>query len=437
MNRAFLSLYVVIVLSVVLVGWGTDKLWQVYNPTPQVEPFEELFFEFVESQFQDLSLEEARSQSEQLAAILGQDIQIYSLEELAKTSLAEQIARGGIVVVFDDRGRKSSYKRVVETDFILRVRLAQKNPEPGWFYLGLLVTFYLIIAVVIYFWIWPLARDLRKLQQQTQRVGVGGTPKPVELSQSSAIYSLAAAFNSMSKRIHELLASHREMTYAVSHELRTPLARMKFALEMARESPRRETVEKQLDSVGKDVGEMDKLINELLAYAGFEQHSRTLELKPGDLPSLVQAVVAANQQALEKPAVRVNILDGLNGNDVYCEWYLLERCLHNVIQNAFKHCNKRISITLSCPDNRYRIAVEDDGPGVEKPDRAKIFNAFVRLRNAGEENKSGFGLGLAIVHRIMKWHCGGVEVEASELGGAKFVLSWAAPNGDSLECASK
>src|SRR5690606_34962007 len=124
--------------------------------------------------------------------------------------------------------------------------------------------FYLLLAGVIFLWIWPLIRDLRSLEQQTRNFGRGTTSERVKLNPHSAVYQLGAEFNRMQARIDELLASYREMTYAVSHELRTPLARMKFALELAEQITQTPPIQKQLDSLRADVAEMDALINQLL-----------------------------------------------------------------------------------------------------------------------------------------------------------------------------
>lgn len=424
MNRAFVSLYLLVVISVIIVGWGTDRLWQVYNPEPEVQPFEQAFFKLIESELKGLTLDEAIEKSRELSLFIKQDMQIYSLEELAKSSLAEKIADGRTVSLFDDQGRRSSYKRIVGTEYIVRVILNDKSNEREHVYFILLITFYLAIAIIIYFWVWPLSRDLRKLQLYTQKVGLDNAPSKIELGQSSTVYSLASAFNSMKTRIDELLATHKEMTYAVSHELRTPLARMKFALEMAKDTKDASSRDKQIDSVREDVTEMEKLINELLTYAGFEQRQEKLQFKRGDLYSLINNVLDINRRAYSDKDVKTEVINLLDNNAVYAEWYLLERCLHNVIQNAFKYCHSCVWVTLSIDDGAYCIAIEDDGLGIDSKDAKKVFQAFVRLRNSGYENKSGFGLGLAIVHRIMKWHNGEVKVVASSHGGARFILRW-------------
>lgn len=181
MNRAFLGLYLVIVISVVLVGWGTDKLWQEYNPEPEIGQFERLFFELIEKNFVEVSDKDADILAAKLSQETGQNLQIYTLEDLAQSSLGKKMSQGEIVTVFDDQGRKSSYKRIQNTSRIIRIDLDQRHAEHGNVYLILLIAFYVVIALVIYIWIWPLSRDLGRLQHQTKIIGVSGAPGQVDL----------------------------------------------------------------------------------------------------------------------------------------------------------------------------------------------------------------------------------------------------------------
>ncbi len=423
MNRAFLSLYVVIVVSVVLLGWGADKLWQAYSPEPRVTPFEFQFFDLLESLplwEENLSAEDAEKE---LSEVVSSEFELYHFEEFARSSLLMPLSQGKIVSVNDSEGRHLSYKRISSTDFVVCIIQPPELSHSRSLYVGLLVAFYLAIAVVIYFWVWPLSRDLKELQTFTQRVGKNDS-KNISIHQSSTVYDLAAAFNAMSDRIQELLASHKEMTYAVSHELRTPLARMKFAMEMMRDDPSEQHSVKHLDCLSEDIKEMDSLINELLTYAGFEQREQILDVKPGDMNALVNNLLSSNMDLSSEVEIQCRVNKVLGREKVWCEWYLFERCMHNVIQNAFKYAKSTIQITLENENDNHCIIVEDDGPGIPEGDEEKIFQAFVRLRLDAKEKRGGFGLGLAIVHRIMKWHKGSVVVEQSELGGAKFILRW-------------
>lgn len=424
MNRAFLSLYLIIVISVVAIGWGIDQLWEAYTPHTPVTPYENHFFALVEDRIAALDETEREPELNRLAQRLNIEIALYTLDELAQSSLGEKIREGEVVTVFDENGKRIAYKLLADTGRVLSIIQPFPDPENDFVYEVLLVVFYLGIAVVVYFWVWPLSRDLKVLEKQTRNVGRDGVADRVQLSSRSHVSHLALAFNRMADRIRELIDSHKEMTYAVSHELRTPLARMKFALQMANDATDREKVNKQLNSIKKDVSEMDGLINELLTYAGFEQEDQSLDFKPGDLEALVKTLLETGERSDD---VQISVENNLGVRPVYCEWYLMERALHNLIQNAKRYAKTRIKITISCSEENFLVEVEDDGPGIPIEERERIFNSFVRLRTETNKEKSGFGLGLAIVKRIMKWHHGEALAGHSQLGGARFALTWPVP----------
>lgn len=70
------------------------------------------------------------------------------------------------------------------------------------------------------------------------------------------------------------------------------------------------------------------------------------------------------------------------------------------------------------------ICVEDNGEGVSDEFKAVIFDAFSRGDQSRNRETGGFGLGLAIVARIMEWHQGEASISDSALGGAAFTLTW-------------
>ena len=112
--------------------------------------------------------------------------------------------------------------------------------------------------------------------------------------------------------------------------------------------------------------------------------------------------------------------------DVVCDVHLIETVLRNLLYNAIRYANRQIRVSFAVVEQqRYLLSVEDDGPGIPEADRERVFGSFVQLgRSAGE--KTGFGLGLAIVQRIVEWHGGTARAEQSPLGGARFVIEWRA-----------
>ncbi|WP_045857879.1 ATP-binding protein [Teredinibacter purpureus] len=425
MNRAFASLYLLIIFSIIGVGWGVDKLWQSYNSEPEVNSYVNSLVNLLERELEQVVPAAYGQHVRKFANTAQLDVEILRADEISGSSLGQQILLGDLVTVTESSTLIVSYKRLPGSDSVVSIRQEIEVGHEQYFYQILSAVFYFLISLVIFFWVYPLSRDLRILQKNTQKLGSDGVPSAVDIAPHSTVFTLAQSLNGMSERIRALISTHKEMTYAVSHELRTPLARMKFALEIAATIEDRKVQARKLTSIRQDVSEMESLINGLLTYAGFEQGVTKLNLKPGDLGALIAEVVAGCR--VDDIAIEYDINDELNGQDVMCEWYLVERALHNVITNAQRYAQSKITITLAIDEKDYIVLVEDDGPGIPLEDRSRVFNSFVRLRQNTNFDKSGFGLGLSIVSRIMEWHNGRAHVRESQWGGACFELRWPQP----------
>jgi signal transduction histidine kinase len=434
MNRAFISLYFFIVASVVLIGWGLNQFWE--SIAPAQEPTAEIhaLFTLIEH---DVLTQQPQSDAgytqaaQQLSKQLNLPLELLSLDDLAQSAAMHDLHAGKILAV-SSNGDIVWYKRLAHTDHVIMLSVPISDESESPFYRLLLIVFYLAIALAIYLWVWPLSRDSKKLESQTRTLGKDGVPETLEISPTSTLYPLAQAFNHMAQRLRELIASHREMTNAVSHELRTPLARMKFALAMIEEEKLNDKDRRQLRSVEQDIAEMESLISALLAYAGFEQKTQQLKQTSGHMRDLLEELQLrfARNSPRQQP-LALEICDSTNNAEFICEWKLIETVLQNFINNAARYAKARIRIELIQTQREYIIAIEDDGAGIPKDKRERVFESFVRLYHEDQdENTSGsatggFGLGLAIVKRIMQWHQGSAQfVEPHILGGARAEIRW-------------
>ena len=425
MNHAFISLYLFLVASVVVIGWGLNQLWDSLAPKQEISAEIRTLFNLVEK--------ELLENPDQFFSALPDPqnplkIELMTLDDIAKSAAMKKLMTGKIVTASTDN-QLIWYKRVADTHQIIMLSKTVETHQESLLTRILLILFYLGLALVIYLWIWPLSRDAKKLEQQTQSLGQHQVPDELTLSSRSTLYPLARAFNHMVCRLRDLIASHQDMKNAVSHELRTPLARMKFALAMIDTEKLNEKSLQQLSSVATDISEMESLINSLLIYAGFEQQTGKLEFTRGQIRDLLETVrerFIRTQQPKRQPHLQLDIRDLSSGVEFSCEWKLIETALQNVLTNAAKFAVKKICIEVDVTDKHFQIKVDDDGPGIQPEERQRVFESFVRLYDGQNETQSsGFGLGLAIVKRIMQWHQGGVSIEqAPELGGARLILYW-------------
>ncbi|MDZ7923712.1 MAG: ATP-binding protein [Marinagarivorans sp.] len=427
MNRTFLSLYLLIVLCIAAAGWGLDALWRHLSPPPTLTPAQQDLITLIEHQLH------ANPQAlNTLNHTLTSQLDILNLDDFANSAYGQKINRGKPVLVYTQDGTLQIYKRLKGADSqqILRINMAQpKKNNQNYLYSLLLTVFYAAIGLAVFVWVWPLMRDVRRLEQHTQHVGKHRLPEPVNVLPGSAVNHLARAFNQMAERIKELLASHKEMTYAVSHELRTPLARMKFALAMIQNNQPDDT---NTQGLRDDVDEMDALITQLLTYAGYEQEQGPLKQAEGDMAFLLRELITRAEQSHYKgthqnadTTITTTLVCAPEHALVFCDWHLMERAVFNLIHNAFRFSQGRIEVVLTQDTTHFEITVSDDGIGVPEAERERVFESFIRLEAEANAQVRGFGLGLAIVKRVLKWHQGSASVAPStELGGACFCLRW-------------
>ena len=287
-----------------------------------------------------------------------------------------------------------------------------------------LLAFVLSIATALFLWLLPLWSNLQKIKRAAIEFGNGNYDARIPFRKRSSIADVSAAFNSMAERTQDSIRSQKELTSAVSHELRTPVARMRFALEMLENTEDRQAIKRYSTDINDDIEELDKLLEELLSYARFDQVNSKISLRMEKLsPWLTKSINKLMPLAKDKNLDYQVIGIGVNESAIF-EPRLLSRVLDNLVQNAIRYARNNIEVTL-CKDNEhYLLIVEDDGPGIEKQQRGKVFEAFSRLDASRDKATGGFGLGLAISDKIIKAHQGHINISKSKMGGAKFDVYW-------------
>jgi two-component system OmpR family sensor kinase len=271
-------------------------------------------------------------------------------------------------------------------------------------------------------WLWPLSRDLRALERSTLRFGDRNWSFDAKIPPRSPVASLAEAFRRMARRIDGLIGSHKDMSNALSHEIKTPLARMRFEIELARSAENREALLQHLDHLNTDIAELNAFVTATLEYAVLERAEVALNLGQHDFTVIVPALTEwVKRDARRDLAVSYEV--GHDTTKVTCDAHLIETVLRNLLYNATRYAQRRIHVSFRVAGPRYRLYVEDDGPGIPDEDRERVFGSFVRLDARGGPH-TGFGLGLAIVKRAVEWHGGAARVDRSTLGGARFVVEW-------------
>ena len=197
----------------------------------------------------------------------------------------------------------------------------------------------------------------------------------------------------MAKRINRHLNQRAEMLSGISHDLRTPLTRLKLQLAMLKQ---KEISEK----MSKDIDEMEKMLNDYLQFAKtqFQENTTTV-----NLVSILRSI--------KKDLNNNNVFLNDSESSIKLEGRLiaLKRSFENVIQNGLAYGNK-VYIDIQKGNKRALVIIEDDGPGIPEEQYKNVFKPFFRLDKSRSLNKSGVGLGLAIVEDIINSHGGSIQL---------------------------
>jgi len=280
------------------------------------------------------------------------------------------------------------------------------------------------MSVLAFFWAFPFWLKIKRIRKAALAFGQGDLSMRARIPKHSALAPVSDAFNNMAERIEQLIDSQRELTRAVSHELRTPVARIRFHLEILAGGEATVERDRHIDGMQKDIDELDTLIAELMAYARYDVNP--LQLSSDSYPLVPWLHEIAAYVEVELEGKRFMLHDRMNGVMLMARFnrHHMGRAVSNLLRNAAKYGCNRVELTVAQHDGQVVFYVDDDGPGIPEKDRLRIFEPFARLDDSRSRDSGGFGLGLAIVRRVVQWHNGTVTVSRSPLGGSRFTVQW-------------
>lgn len=338
---------------------------------------------------------------------------------------SDELLKGGLVVRHDPLLKKTGiYALVPNRNYLLFLGpvISEFDPIYSQLWLSIFMTL-IIVGLIVFFLMRPIGLRLAKLEKTATRLAHGDLNVRLLATEQDAIGRLEGAFNYMADRIESLVRSQQELTNAVSHELRTPIARIRFELEMLNMATTQNEQEKRLLEIDGDLSDLDGLIDELLTYARLGAAAPPIKFGTIGIEELLTNV-CKNLITLYED-IHYQWEKAKNAPHVVsAEAHYLQRAVHNLVSNASHYAKSQVRVFFEVTEENNLIYVDDDGPGIPKDDRERVFSPFTRLDTSRTRKTGNYGLGLAIVRRIIRWHKGKVWIEDSPLGGARFILSW-------------
>lgn len=216
-----------------------------------------------------------------------------------------------------------------------------------------------------------------------------------------------------------------EFVSVVSHELRTPLTSIRGSIglvagEVAGPIPPK--AKEMLEIAQKNSMRLLLLINDILDIEKIETGKMRLDLQPRPLLPMVEHAVAADQNYSAQYNVAVRIASPTPDVVVRVDADRMQQVLANLLSNAvkFSPSGGEVRIAITACNDRVRVAVQDQGPGIAEEFRARIFQKFAQADASDQRQKGGAGLGLNISKAIIEQFGGLIGFESEPGQGSTF-----------------
>ena len=164
--------------------------------------------------------------------------------------------------------------------------------------------------------------------------------------------------------------------------------------------------------MSKDIDEMEKMLDDYLQFAKTQLQEKTKEI---NLNELFDEII--NNFNNTKLSVENDKKINLKGRPL-----ALKRTFENVIQNGLTY-GENVYVSVDKSVNRALVLIEDDGPGIPEDQYKNVFKPFYRLDKSRSLNRSGVGLGLAIVEDVINSHGGNIQLGKSKYKGLQVKIS--------------
>lgn len=326
--------------------------------------------------------------------------------------------RGGRGPWDDERGellrKQTADGHTIEFSLNRAVMDGAHRSRAVWFTLGGL----LFLTALAYGYVRRLLRPLDDIRQGALRFGAGdfGASIPVRHAlRPDELGQLAATINTMGQDIHQMLEAKRALLLAISHELRSPLTRARLHTELL---PATHEVQPQRDALLRDLGEMARLITDLLESERLAGRHSALHKEPTDIGALARAVVQEMKACHPgSPVIDLQVDAGIA--PVLIDATRMRLLLRNLLDNALRYGGPdqpAPQLQLRQTPARLEIEVRDFGSGVSDAQLDRLAEPFYRADTARQRSTGGVGLGLYLCRLVAQAHGGGLQLAHAQPG---------------------
>ena len=273
-------------------------------------------------------------------------------------------------------------------------------------------------GVATYFISGHALKPLREFSDKIEEVQVQNlADSRIEESKIKELNQLSVSYNKMLERLQDAFEVQRQFTANAAHELRTPLSLMQVQLDLyhSAQHPGSDADTLQMiKMVTEQNDRLSKMVKTLLDMSELQTVGRDEQIIMDDLVD--EVLEDLEPLAQEKNIKLIGKCKDITmvGSDI-----LIYRLVYNLVENAIKynHSGGQVTVTAYKEQKHIYLSVADTGSGIPKELRERVFEPFFRVDKSRSRKLGGVGLGLALVHEIVRVHDGSITVKSNPSGG--------------------
>ena len=276
-------------------------------------------------------------------------------------------------------------------------------------------------GVATYFISGHALKPLREFSDKIEEVQIQNlADSRIEESKIKELNQLSVSYNKMLERLQDAFEVQRQFTANAAHELRTPLSLMQVQLDLyhSTQHPGSDADTLQMiKMVTEQNDRLGKMVKTLLDMSELQTVGRDEKIILNDLVDevLEDLEPLAQEKNIKLIGKYKNIT--MIGSDI-----LIYRLVYNLVENAIKynHSDGQVTVNAYKKQKHIYLSVEDTGSGIPKELRERVFEPFFRVDKSRSRELGGVGLGLALVHEIVRVHDGSISIKSNPAGGTIF-----------------
>jgi len=429
-----------------------------YHKTAQADSV--VFLELKEKSVMDpeelMSVEYLQSLNERFkeietGLIIRKDDEIfYSTAELEKVKMAQLPGFGTETSIRNLETVGNQTFAIKQHDFFLQdggeVSLFVMKDASPWnhfvkTFFPILIGLCLLILIITngllsYFVSKSIIKPIDRLKTAANFIKNGNLDHSIRTHRKDEIGQLTQSFEEMRiqlKDSHTIQMQYeenrKELIAHISHDLKTPITSIKGYVEGIRDgvADTPEKIKHYIQTIYTNAVDMDHLIDELFLFSKLDLGKLPFEFEEMDLKNYLTDYIEELSFDLRKQNVNVHFqYDPVGSYLVLADRDKFKRILANIINNSLKYMDKAqkdLNLSLISINDKVKIIIADNGPGIPEDSMPFIFNQFYRAEQSRNKLTGGSGLGLSIAKMIVEEHNGTIQVESTLMVGTNITIT--------------